>query len=285
MRSIIRSPALIHVLILAIAAAPIAYALAAGAGSQPLAQAFETAAWTSNWIAFLVIAIALVQAWFGRRQVIDDPARDRRLTTMLFGFDLLIDSIAFQLAVAWPVAGIIFVAVAITWTLLWSSRSIRTHSIMTSAVIMRDQATVFSFVANDENAPRYMPMIESIEKLTSGPIRPGTRYRGRARLGPNKTFEAISEVIDYEPNSRVTSRVMTWTPNLEVVTFEPVPGGTLLQHRFESETAYSSALLGLVILRGLADRRILAMRNAAWAKLKQILEGGPYDREPLAPLQ
>jgi hypothetical protein len=153
-------------------------------------------------------------------------------------------------------------------------RSLRFVSISSSVVIDCDVATVFSFVANDANQPRYISMVESVEKITAGPVGPGTQYRGRARLGPNKIFEAVSEIVDYEPSSRVTSRILGRTPNLDVFTFEPVANGTLMALRFDSETSYSTALLGAVLFRWNQERRILNLRRESWARLKQILEGG-----------
>jgi hypothetical protein len=44
--------------------------------------------------------------------------------------------------------------------------------------------------------------------------------------------------------------------------------------RFDSETSYSTALLGAVLFRWNQERRILNLRKESWARLKQILEGG-----------
>src|SRR5260370_20884435 len=120
-------------------------------------------------------------------------------------------------------------------------------------------------------------MVESVEKITSGPIGPGTQSRARVRVGPNRVWEGIGEVIEYEPNSRMKSRVIGKTPNLEVVTFEPAPGGTLLQHRFESEINYNSALFGTVFLRHLQRHRIRKMPNEASVKLEKLLESNAVD--------
>lgn len=239
----------------------------------PLTQWFELANWTFNLAAGVLIAIGLVQVLLARRKV----GEDSRLTTTLVGFDLLIDSIAFQIAAVLPAAGLLVIAVPATWIVLWTSHSIRAITTETSVVIDRDQASVFAFVANDANQPRYLSMVESVEKITSGPIGPGTQSRARVRVGPNRVWEGIGEVVEYEPNSRIKSRVIGRTPNLEVVTFEPAPGGTLLKHRFESEINYNSALFGTVFLRDAQRQRILKMRNEGWAKLKQILESSEFD--------
>lgn len=274
MRPNLRSPALPHLVILAVPAAAFFYVLFTGPQAQLLAQWFETATWTLNWIAVVLIAIALLLIWMASRRTIDEATFYRGATLMALGFDALIDSLAFQLAVAWPAAGLVLLAVAATWIVVWTMRSLRTLSITSSVVIHCDAAKVFSFVANDANQPRYISMVESVEQITPEPIGPGTRYHGRARLGPNKVFEADTEIVDYEPSSRVTSRVLARTPNLDVFTFEPVANGTLMTLRFESETSYSTALLWAVLFRWNQKRRILNLRNESWAKLKQILEAG-----------
>ena len=76
-----------------------AYALLAGFPA-PLAQWFELANWTFNLAAGVLIAIGLAQVWLARRKMVEDG----RLTTTLVGFDLLIDSIAFQIAAVLPAA-------------------------------------------------------------------------------------------------------------------------------------------------------------------------------------
>jgi hypothetical protein len=50
-----------------------------------------------------------------------------------------------------------------------------------------------------------------------------------------------------------------------------------LRHRFESETKYDNALLGGVLFFPLQKQQLLAMRNAAWARLKEILESSEFD--------
>ncbi len=264
--------------ILAIPAASVFYAMLAGSQAQAVAQVFETANWVFNLAAGVVIAIALVRFWLTRRKAVDERALDRSLATMLFGFDLLIISIAFQIAAITPVVGLLFIAGALAWIVFWLPPARRAIVTESSVVIERDPATVFAFVTNDVNQPRYVAIVESVEKITTGPIGPGTQFRGLVRLGPNKTWEGTSEVIHYEPSSRVTSRTIAITPNLEVLTFEPVARGTLLRHRFESEIRYNQALLGGVFLRGAQKQRLLAMRKAAWDKLKQILETSEFDR-------
>jgi uncharacterized protein YndB with AHSA1/START domain len=227
-----------------------------------------------------VVLFAVVFVFLGlyaRGKTLDERAADRRVRFLVIGADFVIGGFSLQLGVDSPLVGFLVLAAATLWTVWWLPSSRRALAIETSVVIKRDPATVFSFVANDVNQPRYVSMVESVEMMTTGPIGPGTRSRARVRVGGNKIWEGIGEIIDYQPNSRFTARVISDRPNLEVVTFELAAGGTLLRHRFESETKYDNALLGGVLFFPLQKQQLLAMRNAAWARLKEILESSEFD--------
>lgn len=171
------------------------------------------------------------------------------------------------------------VAIFVVWTLVWVPRWTRRLTTRSSAVVNRDPATVFAFITDGTNEPRYLAPVESVEKLTAGPIRSGTQFRGRVRLG-RWPEEHISEIVDYEPNTRMASRIVdTLRPNFDLLTFEPVQGGTLVKHRFDSELPYNTALLGSSAFRWFLKRRILAVRMQGWATVKQILE----TPEPISP--
>ena len=48
-------------------------------------------------------------------------------------------------------------------------------------LIRRPVEDVFDFSADKRNEPLYNPLLVSAEKLTAGPVGPGTRYRATAR--------------------------------------------------------------------------------------------------------
>ena len=86
-------------------------------------------------------------------------------------------------------------------------------------------------------------------------------------------MECIGEIGDYEPNTRMTSRMINaLQPTFNVMTFEPGQGGTRVTQRFDSEFTYNNAFLGSSAFRWLIKRRILAVRRKGWAIVKQILE-------------
>lgn len=187
----------------------------------------------------------------------------------------LIDLLALLFAVSprpHPQVTLIISGIAIILALVWIPAWMRRIGIRTSVVIDRDPATVFAFVSDCRNEVKYQPTLISVEKITDGPIGPGTQFRSRVQL-PNGPFEGIEEIVDYEPPYRVTSRVANaLRQNVGVLTFEPVPEGTKLRYRFDSEITYSSALLLQGLMRWFMTMDIRSQRNAAWARLKKLLE-------------
>lgn len=64
--------------------------------------------------------------------------------------------------------------------------------------IARAPEAVFAFITNTANAPKAMPQIQQMEKLTSGPTAVGTRYR-ETRVVNGKEHQAELEVARFEP--------------------------------------------------------------------------------------
>ena len=118
-----------------------------------------------------------------------------------------------------------------------------------------------------------------MEKVTPGPIGIGTRFSARARMPASlkigeRIFEGTEEIVDFEPNHRLISRTSSGlNSNLDVKTFDAVPNGTLVTHRFDFVHSYPSAVIGTTLLFGPnADRVQRANRADSWARAKQILE-------------
>lgn len=216
----------------------VAVSLASGASPKRGQPDFEAA--QARYMNRVVIAAALAVATLGT----------------LFG----------QASKATPV--VVSVAV-ILWSLLWLPRATRGIGIRTSVVIGRDVATVFNFVADESNSPRWEEVLAS-EKITDGPIGQGTRFRFKTA-----TFEGVEEITDFEPPTRLTSSLVTaLRPNRTVLTFESVAGGTRIDHSFETELSYPGALLGQGLLRWMMTASMSSGRNRAWQRLKALLESG-----------
>ena len=194
--------------------------------------------------------------------------------SILLAWAFIIGPIALFVAAAIsPIVGLFIVSVAVLWVLLWTPPLLRRVQVETSGLIQRNPATVFSFVADSRNLPLYAPTVLSVEKLTEGPIGPGTQFHSKMQLTPATTAEVIAQIVDYEPNLRMTSRVISSvTSNLDVVTFTPDGGGTILRSRFETEVSFNLALIGAAFRIPRARRLVMAAQQSSWLSLKQVLE-------------
>ena len=92
--------------------------------------------------------------------------------------------------------------------------------------ISRPPQDVFDFITSSDNAPKVVPSVKSMVKLTEGPARVGTRYR-ETRLMNDKEHQAELEVVAYEPDQKYA--VKNVTEGIETVyryTFHPEADGT-----------------------------------------------------------
>jgi len=202
--------------------------------------------------------------------------------TLVLMVDFIIGAVALDQARDSPPVGVIIIGAAIFWTFFWLPVSRRTMTTTTSIFIARDPATVFAFVADDVHLPRYISMIESVEKISSGTVGPGTKFRRNERAG-RKILVGISEIVDFEPNTRVTSRLISRSSESlvltsEVMTIEAGSTGTMLHHQLKAESTYKSAQIGFAFLLTLAKSTLVTRYTVGMVKLKQILESSEFDR-------
>jgi Polyketide cyclase / dehydrase and lipid transport len=60
---------------------------------------------------------------------------------------------------------------------------------------------VITFIADPDNAPRWMKALEVAELITPGPIGPGSQFREVQSAGGQR-IETICEVVDYDGETR-----------------------------------------------------------------------------------
>ena len=92
--------------------------------------------------------------------------------------------------------------------------------------ISRPPKDVFDFITASDNAPKVVPSVKSMVKLTEGPVRVGTQYR-ETRLMNGKEQYAELEVVAYEPDQKYAMKNVT--EGIETVyryTFHPEANGT-----------------------------------------------------------
>ena len=231
------------------------------------------------WIGAALIAGAIVMGFVIRRKPFDDRAAERQGTATVAGFELVADSFPFLLAIASPVVALFFSGCLAAWLLFWSQPRFRGTSLSTSYVVKRTPDVVFAFVSDFRNEPRYYPDVLSVEMMTAAPIGAGTRFRSRVRLPGGQKVEGVEEIVDFEPNRRLTTRVAaTNRPNIDEFIFEPVEVGTRVTHRFDLELSLASAVIGGQLLQLGATSFLKSRRNAGELRLKTILESSEFNR-------
>ena len=146
---------------------------------------------------------------------------------------------------------------------------VRSHTapIEGEIVINRPVDEVFDVVSDERNEPRYNPRLLWVEKVSSGPIGRGTRFRAVTKT-MGRPVEMTIEFTEYERPRRLGSS--THLPTMEILgtlTFDPVPEGTRMRWSWELQPQGVLRLLTPLIT--LMGRR---QEEAVWAGLKRFLE-------------
>ena len=136
----------------------------------------------------------------------------------------------------------------------------------TSIVINRPVEQVFAAMADVKNQPLWDPGVSKVRLAPDGPVSVGTRIT-ETRTFMGRTSENTGEVIEFEPNARITRKSSVDSPMKLVgtLTFAPTPKGTKVGWRWDLQFSGFFALVGPLIaaamikgadksLRGLKDR-------------------------------
>lgn len=264
--------------LLAVLAVPV---MAVAIASAARWESPRTDYWYLSLIALSVVFVIVVAAIGVSRENkaakgrVDERVQMQSNEFAAFFMAGLVNAMSLIVAIRIATLALVISGFAILWTLAWLPRWMRGISVRTSIVIQRETQTVFAFVTDLRNDPKYVPELESVEKITEGPIGVGTEFRSRMRLR-NGIFEGVEEITEYQPPNRMASHIVTaMRPNLGVLTFEAIPAGTRLTYRLDTEIAYTSALLNQGLMRWLIQMDLRSRRKAIWARLKQLLESHP----------
>jgi hypothetical protein len=133
--------------------------------------------------------------------------------------------------------------------------------------IVRPVDVVFDFVADERNEPRYNPRMLLAEKISDGPIGPGTRFRAQT-TSMGRAVEMVIEWTTYERPGRLGSSTHLSTMDIAgTLTFDPVPDGTRMQWSWELKPrGFIRLITPLIALMG--ERQ----EKAIWTNLKHLLE-------------
>jgi hypothetical protein len=139
-------------------------------------------------------------------------------------------------------------------------------------LIHRRVEEVFDFVADERNEPRYNPHMTRVERTSDGPIGVGSRFRADI-TSMGRSFEMLIEYTGFErPRRLASSTHMSSMDTQGGLTFDSVPGGTLMRWSWEVEPrGVFRVMMPLVARMG---RR---QEQRIWTSLKHLLEGQATD--------
>lgn len=134
-------------------------------------------------------------------------------------------------------------------------------------VINRPVEMVFDFVADECNEPRYNPDMLRVEKVTDGPIGPGTQFRAET-TSMGRTIEMIIEVTVYDrPRLLASSTRLSYMDIYGTLTFDRVGDGTRMGWSWDVKPRGVFRLMTPFI--GIAGKR---QEDRNWKNLKHYLE-------------
>ena len=132
--------------------------------------------------------------------------------------------------------------------------------------IDRRPSTVFAYLADLENLPRWNYAIHETRKITSGPVNVGSRYR-QIRTVPVRSEESL-EVTEFDPDRRLTvAGTLGVFPAQITYVLDPVGDATIL-----TNTVDLTPPRPLRLLAPLATHRVSAAVATNLEVLKQLLE-------------
>jgi hypothetical protein len=139
-------------------------------------------------------------------------------------------------------------------------------------VIGRPIDVVFDYVADQSNEPQYNPQMVRAEKITTGPVGVGTKFRS-AVASMGRTAEMLIEITGYERRHRLASTTTMQQADISyTLTFEPAASGTRMRWSGNVRPKGALKLLGpLIVWIGRHQEQRI------WASLKQHLEAAPAE--------
>lgn len=142
-------------------------------------------------------------------------------------------------------------------------------------VIARPVDEVFDYAADQRNEPDYNPRMASSEKVTSGPVGPGTVFRAEVRSLGRTAPMHIECTGCQRPALLATVTSMRQAEFQVTLTFNPVPAGTRM--RWSEQVRLKGGLRPLAPLVTWLGRR---QEQAIWTSMKRQLESGRTSEAP-----
>ena len=139
----------------------------------------------------------------------------------------------------------------------------------TSIVINRPVEQVFAAMADVKNQPQWDPGLLEARLTPDGPVSVGTKIT-EARKFMGRTSENTGEVIEFEPNVRITRKSVD-SPMTVVgtITFASTQKGTKVSWRWDLQFSGFFTLVGSLIAVGMKKGAEASLQG-----LKEMLESG-----------
>ena len=139
----------------------------------------------------------------------------------------------------------------------------------TSIMIDRPIGQVFAALVDSKNQPKWDTDLLEACITPDGPVGIGTRIT-EVRKIMGRTSENTGEVIEFEPNVRITRKSVDKSMTvLGTVTFTATPGGTKVNWKWDLQSKGFYALVGSMI----ANTMKKGSENSLLG-LKELLENG-----------
>jgi uncharacterized protein YndB with AHSA1/START domain len=137
-------------------------------------------------------------------------------------------------------------------------------------VIARPIEEVFELLADARNEPLYNPRIRKAEKISPGPIGPGTRFEQTARA-IGRTGQMMIEITEYVPPRRLSLSTRSSVMRVHGTdTFESLVGGTRVRYSWDMHLTGLAMLLTPIF--AVFGRRL---EWGVWESIKSFLEQRP----------
>jgi uncharacterized protein YndB with AHSA1/START domain len=140
----------------------------------------------------------------------------------------------------------------------------------TSIVINRPVKQVFAVMADARNQPQWDPGLLEARLMPDGPVSIGTKIT-EVRKFMGRTSENTGEVVEFEPNARITRKSVD-SPNMTVMgtlTFTSTSNGTKVSWRWDLQFSVFFTLVGPLIANGMKKGAEASLQG-----LKEMLESG-----------
>ena len=166
-----------------------------------------------------------------------------------------------------------WLCISALWLLLWMPTSLRRVESRSAFHVSRPPEEVAAYLLDQRHLTDWYDGYLQSDLIDSQALGLGAIFQQVVRIGKQQ-LEATVTVTEYDPGHRICSSINAVPDHVTgCYTFSRDEGGTVAVYDFTSEQPYSGALMGNRLFLAKAMAKAQLQRQAAYAKLKSILEG------------